>query len=143
MRKPYFPLLAPALLATLGLVAVSTAQAQGTGSGVFRWVDKNGVVHYSDQPVQNSAEIELKTPPVSEPDPKAAAESSKRKADCDTKQTQLTSYQQASTISETDGLGNSRTYSAEEKQKLIDLTQKYISDNCATVASSQPSGTPQ
>jgi hypothetical protein len=47
-----------ALLFTLMLLACTVAVA-GT---VYKWVDEDGVVHYSDQPHENAQKVELKAP---------------------------------------------------------------------------------
>jgi len=49
MRAPLFT-----LIWTLSSVA--------TAATVYKWVDDNGVVHYSDQPHENSQKVELKAP---------------------------------------------------------------------------------
>src|SRR3984957_17565501 len=46
------------LLVTLMSLTCSVAVA-GT---VYKWVDENGVVHYSDQPHENAEKVELKAP---------------------------------------------------------------------------------
>ena len=46
-------------LFTLILVACSAASAATT---VYKWVDENGVTHYSDQPHENAAKVEVREP---------------------------------------------------------------------------------
>jgi len=46
-------------LFTLILVACSVASAATT---VYKWVDDNGVTHYSDQPHENAAKVEVREP---------------------------------------------------------------------------------
>jgi Domain of unknown function (DUF4124) len=46
------------LLFTLMSIACATAAA----GSVYKWVDENGVVHYSDQPHENAQKVELKAP---------------------------------------------------------------------------------
>ncbi len=46
-------------LFTLILVACSAAWAATT---VYKWVDENGVTHYSDQPHENAAKVEVREP---------------------------------------------------------------------------------
>ena len=45
----------------LSLIALTLALAAGTASAVtvWRWVDQNGVIHYSDRPVEGAERIEL------------------------------------------------------------------------------------
>jgi hypothetical protein len=53
--------------------------------------------------------------------------------DCTQKRQQLKAYTTAAGIRETDGLGNVRELSADEQKKLVDLTQKFIDDNCSNI----------
>ena len=46
-RRPASHSIAPALLALLGLVAAAAGHADGT---VYKWVDEQGRIHYSDRP---------------------------------------------------------------------------------------------
>ncbi len=46
------------LLFTLILVGCTAA----VSATVYKWVDENGVVHYSDQPHENAQRVELKAP---------------------------------------------------------------------------------
>src|SRR5579871_3241622 len=43
-------------LMSLGCTVVATAAT------VYKWVDENGVIHYSDQPHENAQKVELKSP---------------------------------------------------------------------------------
>ena len=51
-------------LFTLMLVACSVASA---GTTVYKWVDENGVTHYSDQPHENAAKVEVREPATYSP----------------------------------------------------------------------------
>jgi hypothetical protein len=51
-------------LFTLILVACSVASAATT---VYKWVDENGVIHYSDQPHDNAAKLEVREPTTYSP----------------------------------------------------------------------------
>jgi hypothetical protein len=55
MRAPLFTIL---------FVAGCSASLAGT---VYKWVDDNGVVHYSDQPHENAQKVELKAPQTYSP----------------------------------------------------------------------------
>jgi len=46
------------ILFTLMLAACTVA----TAATVYKWVDENGVTHYSDQPHENAQKVELKAP---------------------------------------------------------------------------------
>ena len=43
-------------------------------------------------------------------------------------------YKKASRIVETDSLGNKKEFSDEERQKLVEKTQKQITDSCGDAA---------
>jgi hypothetical protein len=47
------------ILFTLMLASACTAAAAAT---VYKWVDENGVTHFSDQPHENAQKVELKAP---------------------------------------------------------------------------------
>src|ERR1700756_4027834 len=53
MRRPLL-----ALISLLGSLAVALAIA----ATVYKWVDENGVVHFSDQPHENAEKVQLKAP---------------------------------------------------------------------------------
>ena len=41
---------------------ICCTSAVAVAATVYKWVDENGVVHYSDQPHQNAQKVELKAP---------------------------------------------------------------------------------
>jgi hypothetical protein len=104
---------------------------------VYRWVDRQGQVHYSDQPAPNAQEVEINAvaPAAAIASDEAAA---RRAAECQRKREVLVRYQNAAAITETDALGNTRQYSSEEKQKLIERTQAWLDQNCG--GAQAPSG---
>lgn len=61
-----------ALLLSLSLFAAAIATASTT---LYKWVDKNGVVHYSDRPAPGAVAIEVKSAQGYEAPPKPAAAS--------------------------------------------------------------------
>ncbi|HLU07111.1 MAG TPA: DUF4124 domain-containing protein [Woeseiaceae bacterium] len=64
------------------LLAASLALAQ-----VYRWVDEDGVVHYSDQPHQGAEEVELEgAPAINMPTPRRPASASRAAAAPDEQQ---------------------------------------------------------
>jgi Domain of unknown function (DUF4124) len=74
-------MLARTCLGLVLLLAASAALAQA-----YRWVDENGVVHYSDRPRPGAEEVELETAPaISVPRPRAATPSRPGTADDDAK----------------------------------------------------------
>jgi hypothetical protein len=54
------------------------ASTVAVAATVYKWVDENGVVHYSDQPHENAQKVELKAPQTySSPKTSAPAQSSR------------------------------------------------------------------
>jgi len=53
---------------------MSLACAAAYSASVYRWVDENGVVHYSDQPHENAEKVQVQAPQTykSAPAPRAA-----------------------------------------------------------------------
>jgi hypothetical protein len=51
--KPHFKVIIAAML--LGLIGAPVLASAADGGQVYTWVDKNGVRHYSDQPVSSQA----------------------------------------------------------------------------------------
>ncbi len=102
---------------------------------VYSWTDSAGNIHYSDQTQANAHEVKTAPPPSSQAvttggTSSAASDDDAHAQDCQHKRDQLTTYQNASKITETDALGKTREYSPEEQQKLIDMTAASIHDLC-------------
>lgn len=105
--------------------------AAANAGEVYKWVDKDGKVHYGDRP-KHAAEQIIAAPVAGETaDPEAAKAADARTAECGRKKAQLENYRKASSIKETDSLGRTREYSDEERQKLLALTEKEASEACA------------
>jgi len=116
------------------LLIVGAANAFADGK-LYRWVDANGGVHYGDQPVGSAQEVEPKSVQSAKSTDTTAAQAplapgGASAEECQRKRDQLGSYRTAGKVSETDGLGNTRDYTPEEKQKLIEITEKSVHDLC-------------
>ena len=109
--------------------------AGAEGRSTYRWVDDKGRVHYSDLPASQGRSVEeLQVKPGSGPakvpdQSRAAVE--KRARECEQRTGQLAAYEASSGISETDGLGNTRTYSADERARLLERTRAKVAEVCA------------
>jgi hypothetical protein len=120
------------MIAAALLLCVSAA-AEPT---LYRWVDKNGTVHYSDQPAVNAQQFNP-NPLDGHASPGGAAsgasqsDAATQQAECKSKGEELGRYKNAAAITETDALGNTREYSAEQKNQLVVKTQQYIDEHCA------------
>jgi hypothetical protein len=115
--------------AALLLAAAASADA------VYRWVDKDGQVHFGDLP-PGSAHASPVIPhaqAVEVPPPNSGtvtAHAAQQADECKRKKDQLSVYSAASTISTTDPVGNVRQYTPEEKDKLVGQLQKFVDDKC-------------
>ena len=113
---------------SLSVLLLSGVQA---GERTYRWVDDKGRVHYSDVPREKSERVEIKpgssiqAAPKDSPDAFAA-----KQLECQRKKDQLAVYSSSAEINETDGLGRSRTYSAEEKAQLVERTRQQMTVLC-------------
>ena len=122
----------------VGLVAASLllCAAAGADPTLYRWVDKDGHVHYGDQAAANARPVNPHMLNGGEDtsaanDDAKAAEADKQAAACKSKSDELNRYKGATTITETESLGNSREFTPEQKDQLVAKTQKYVDDHCA------------
>ena len=60
MRHLRFTLIRSAAFACLGLLSATALADNGGRTTVYRWVDPQGVVHYSDQPHPNAQKLEIR-----------------------------------------------------------------------------------
>jgi len=105
------------------------------GERTYRWTDEKGRVHYSDMKSEKSEQVEVKPGSGVYSAPKdSPAAIAARQLDCQRKRDQLTVYGSSSEITETDSLGNTRTYSAAERQKLLERTQQQVDAACNPTA---------
>ena len=127
--------------------------AISASAAVYRWVDAEGHVHYTDKPVENSEPVNVQTG-----QPKGATESpsssssgsvtgssgitgsssplpadqlAQKKSECEQKKKQYASYKTAAKIVETDSLGRQHEYSADEQKQLVEKAQKEMEETCA------------
>lgn len=117
--------------AALSLLCLGAVQA---GEKTYRWVDEKGRVHYSDVKSEKGEQVQVKPGSSITATPKDAAETiAARQLECQRRREQVALYKASNDINETDNLGRSRTYTAEERQQLIDR-----SEQAAKAACSQP-----
>ena len=66
------------------LLCVAMASTTATADPTYRWVDENGVVHYSDRPQEGAEQIEIRPlPGISNPSQRILAEISQQDAGAD------------------------------------------------------------
>ena len=116
----------------IAIVAIVFAAGVSAGE-VYKWVDKDGKVHYGDRPKHDAQQVAPKigTLPAGPADPEAAKKEAARAAECARKKTQLDGYRKAPSIKETNGLGETREYSEAERLKLIAVTEQQVTAACA------------
>lgn len=99
---------------------------------VYKWVDKDGVVHYGDRPRPGAEMLEVREPP---PGDTALAEAAKaqeaREAECQRLTGQLDSYRKATGLRETDNLGRTREFTEAERQQFLENFEKKVAGACA------------
>lgn len=131
---------AAVVAATLGLL---TTQAAMAGERTYRWTDEKGRVHYSDVKNDKSQQVQVKPGSgVSDAAKDSSAGAGARQLECQRKRDQVAVYTSSSQISETDNLGNIRTYSAEERQQLIDRAQQAAQTACSQPGVVAPASEP-
>jgi len=59
-RRPIVATLASLVSLSLGLLSVTALADNGGRTTVYRWVDPQGIVHYSDQPHPNAQKLEIR-----------------------------------------------------------------------------------
>lgn len=120
-------LVLPLLLTLQLLPALHASEAK-----TYRWVDEKGRVHYSDVAAPKAEQVLVKpgsgVTGVAKPD--GGADAVAKAAECTRLRERLTTYESASTITETDALGKQRTYTDTERQKLLALTREQMQAAC-------------
>lgn len=118
--------------------------AVASAADIYKWTDAQGRVHYGNQPpAQDDAakKIEVNAPPSLTQQQQerdkvlASGEKTKRQfEDCKRSKEQLTTYQSASRVVQKDALGGEKELDAEQRAKLIQVTQQHIKEACAALA---------
>jgi len=135
---------------TLMGAALATASAAAMADGkIYRWVDKNGRVHYTDSPTSTSQEVaapnvpmigDSENPGEQRPEnasdgapPRAAPSSAKGDPNseaCKQARDNLASYQKAARIVQTDASGKETEVDDDQRIKLIERTQGEVKSLC-------------
>jgi hypothetical protein len=129
-----------------GLLLISAAAA----AEMYRWVDSEGKVHYSDRPTPGSAEVQVRVPGDSpapavagdggapaeavEPLPEEDATQVRNKL-CDKARERLANYEKADSLYEGDATGARRALSVDEQVQAIVKARREVAAACV-----QPSG---
>jgi hypothetical protein len=122
--------LVPKTLSTLLLLAAfGSAQA----ATVYRWVDERGRVHFGDQRSAGASSIEVN--PASGSAKPADEASALRVEECERRKSQLETYKRATSVVETDALGQRHEYDPEQKARLLQIGQQQVQNACGTQGS--------
>lgn len=111
-----------ALLA--GLISVPALAA-----GVYKWVDVQGGIHYSDTAQPGWRRVDVNPTIVDADAPPKSADAGgagKSAAECQQKRATLAGYKASSRIVERNSLGVEHEYTPEEKQKLIAMAEQQL-----------------
>jgi hypothetical protein len=115
-----------AIGAVLLLVSVAAA------AEVYRWVDAEGEVQYSDRQVQGAEPAEVKVPEVV--DAVSVAESADtqvvRDQQCELARKRLDEYENSDALFQEDEFGRRREISGEERVQLIARGQSNVNEFC-------------
>ena len=127
--------------ARLGLLLAGLllgTQALADQPTVYRWVDKDGHVHYDDSgQAPGSKAVNprvMSDDSAATPPPAVAAKQNECKAKAD----DYNRYKGPGTVSETDALGNTHTYTPEEKDKLVERKRQDLVALCGASAADAP-----
>ena len=101
---------------------------------VYKWTDDKGKVHYGDKPVAaGAAKVEQKIGTVPPGQTEAELAQAKQAQECAAETDKLAAYKSAVKVVEHDMLGHERIFTGAEKQKLVDMQKKKMSDTCSGV----------
>src|SRR4051794_29714676 len=108
------------------IVALAAASFSiSSTAAVYRWVDSEGHVHYTDKALENAEPVNVHTGqpkgtqalPAGEVPPSGnltGEQLAQKKSECEQKKKQHDSYKTATKIVETDSLGRQHEYTADE-----------------------------
>ena len=118
------------IIVLCAVLACATAAA----GEVYKWKDKDGRVHYGDKPKTQPAEAIMTSPDAG---PSAAdIAAGDRAQECAKQKALLETYKKSPTLSEVDGLGRKREFSAAERDQFLGLRQQKVDEICAAAAPS-------
>lgn len=131
------------------LLAALCAATLPAHADVYRWVDANGKVHYSDTPPPEGAQkTQIKSGRDSQPSPAqqaksanpadtaqkpadaGAAQAQLQQKQCELARATLQAYQSDATLVRKDADGNKHVLTADEKAKEIDKAKQQVKAAC-------------
>ena len=127
------------MISSIRIAGIVAMLAAGTATAaVYKWVDKDGKVHYGDRPVAGAQQQSITAPGVTPPAPSEDApagdadpEAAQVRANqCTAARKRLDSYEQSSTVVQRDPNGQERRLSADERVDLIVQARRDVNALC-------------
>jgi hypothetical protein len=123
------------LVLTLVLAVIAMPALAGN---VYRWVDKDGKVHFGDRPPPGAQHVQLRRSGASVPAPAGGEDAQEpgeeaaaaRAAACEREREKLRNYRGADRIVQTDALGQESELDEEQRQQLLELTERRMREHC-------------
>lgn len=113
----------------LTVLTLVLAASAASAAELYRWVDKDGVVHYDDKAHPQAKYIIVN----SSNGPGLDAAAIARAAECRKQQADLDLYRNATGLQQVDALGNKKDLTDQERLQLLDLQEKKVKDACGAV----------
>lgn len=122
------------------LLALALCAGAVSATEVYRWVDRDGIVHYGDRPKHDAEQLDVRPPGGESPPPDADAEKAAqaRIAECERQKAQLEIYRKAPSLKETDSLGRTHEYTPAERSKFLALMEQKMNEACASATANAP-----
>ncbi|SHG65739.1 protein of unknown function [Hydrocarboniphaga daqingensis] len=112
-------------LGVLASAGASTVHA----TTVYRWTDDRGRVHYGDARTPGARAVEVKPGSGAAPVPTDPVQTA-RSEECERRKSQLETYRRATSVVETDALGQRREYDPQQKAKLLEIGAQQVRIAC-------------
>lgn len=115
-------------LTLISALMLTSWSATVQANKLYRWVDEQGRVHFTDRPPQGQRveTLRVRPPPAAAPEQRNEVS-----AECLQAREKLAEFQNAERIVERDGLGQERAYSEQERALLIARSQNQVEQTCA------------
>lgn len=132
------------LLRTVAMTSLFTVSALmtpqlATADAYYRWVDKNGVTHYTTTPPKNGKSVIINTktgghksasPFKESPSEQDLAQTKKKEAICATAKANLKTLQTSEKVKMTDEYGEEKVMSDKERKAELERAKTAIKEHC-------------
>lgn len=116
------------------LIALALCAGSAAAVEAYKWVDKNGIVNYGDQPNKDAQQLDVRPGSGNGPDAATAAQS----AECARQKADLEASRKANGLQEVDGLGRTHAYSDQERLQYLEMAEKKVKEACAPSKPASP-----